>query len=100
VCTATCQLVKPNPNGALCFCRYAFFVWQYCNIEALVKELGIPSPFTPFTRSSMWTPDGLQVTLLSSQADHVAWPHMLGGKAENSLVLSSMVATTCNRPTC
>jgi hypothetical protein len=34
---------------------------QYCNIEALVKELGIPSPFTPFTRSSFWTPEGLQV---------------------------------------
>lgn len=34
---------------------------QYANIEALVKELGIPSPFTPFTRSSFYTPDGLQV---------------------------------------
>jgi hypothetical protein len=46
---------------------------QYCNIEALVKELGIPSPFTPFTSSSFWTPDGLQV----STAQHsTAWHSM------------------------
>ncbi|WIA19763.1 hypothetical protein OEZ85_005677 [Tetradesmus obliquus] len=46
------QLVEPGIKG---------FWYQYSNIEALVSELGIPSPFTPFTRSSFWSPDGLQV---------------------------------------
>uniref|UniRef100_A0A383VMW8 Amine oxidase domain-containing protein n=1 Tax=Tetradesmus obliquus TaxID=3088 RepID=A0A383VMW8_TETOB len=46
------QLVEPGIKG---------FWYQYANIEALVAELGIPSPFTPFTRSSFWSPDGLQV---------------------------------------
>ena len=32
---------------------------QYPNLFALVKELGIPNPFTPFTTSGFWTPDGL-----------------------------------------
>lgn len=44
---------------AVCWCVAPL---QYANIEALVRELGIPSPFTPFTRSSFWTPDGLQVS--------------------------------------
>ncbi len=36
---------------------------QYANIEALVeKELRIsPSPFTPWTSSSFYSPQGLQV---------------------------------------
>jgi hypothetical protein len=32
---------------------------QYPNLFALVKELGIPNPFTPFTPSGFWTPEGL-----------------------------------------
>ena len=35
---------------------------QYPNIFALVKELGIPDPFTPFTTSGFWTRDGLSVS--------------------------------------
>jgi hypothetical protein len=37
------------------------FWYQYANIEALVRELGIPDPFTDWTTSSFYTPGGLQV---------------------------------------
>ncbi|KAK9823485.1 hypothetical protein WJX72_003089 [[Myrmecia] bisecta] len=37
------------------------FWYQYRNIEALVAALGIPNPFTDWTRSSFFAPDGLQV---------------------------------------
>ena len=37
------------------------FWYQYSNINALVGELGIDNPFTEWTRSSFWAPDGLQV---------------------------------------
>ncbi|KAL3146106.1 hypothetical protein ABBQ38_015455 [Trebouxia sp. C0009 RCD-2024] len=37
------------------------FWYQYSNINALVAELGIEDPFTQWTRSSFWAPDGLQV---------------------------------------
>ena len=32
---------------------------QYHNIFALVRELGIPSPFTDWTTSGFWSPEGL-----------------------------------------
>jgi hypothetical protein len=32
---------------------------QYPNLFSLVKELGIPNPFTPFTTSGFWSPEGL-----------------------------------------
>lgn len=35
---------------------------QYPNIFDLVKELGIESPFTPFTTSGFWTPEGLSTS--------------------------------------
>lgn len=41
---------------------------QYANIQALVAELGIPDPFTPFTRSRFWSPQGLVVSTASSTA--------------------------------
>ncbi|MCO5601895.1 hypothetical protein L7F22_056021 [Adiantum nelumboides] len=37
------------------------FWWQYGNIYELVKELGIPWPFTDWTRSTFYSPDGMQV---------------------------------------
>ena len=43
----------------LCVC--CRFWYQYSNISALVDELGIDTPFTEWTRSSFWAPDGLQV---------------------------------------
>ncbi|KAF8062940.1 hypothetical protein HT031_003779 [Scenedesmus sp. PABB004] len=47
------RVVEPGIKG---------FWYQYANIEALVAELGIaPSPFTPWTRSSFWSPAGLEV---------------------------------------
>eukprot|EP00775_Hariotina_reticulata_P005159 gene5159-5397_t len=46
------QVVEPGIKG---------FWYQYANIDALVADLGIPSPFTPFTSSAFWSPDGLQV---------------------------------------
>ena len=42
------------------------FWYQYRNIDALVRELGIPNPFTPWTRSSFWSPAGLQVCAVYS----------------------------------
>ena len=36
------------------------FWYQYSNINALVAALGIEDPFTKWTRSSFWAPDGLQ----------------------------------------
>jgi hypothetical protein len=38
------------------------FWYQYPNIFALVKELCIPNPFTPFTTSGFWTREGLSVS--------------------------------------
>lgn len=35
------------------------FWYQYKNIFRLVDELGIDKPFTAFTRSGFWAPDGL-----------------------------------------
>ena len=35
---------------------------QYPNIFALVKQLGIPNPFTPFTTSAFWSREGLTTT--------------------------------------
>ncbi|KAI5076274.1 hypothetical protein GOP47_0008339 [Adiantum capillus-veneris] len=35
--------------------------WQYGNIYELVKELGIPWPFTDWTRSTFYSPSGIQV---------------------------------------
>ena len=35
---------------------------QYPNIFDLVKELDIENPFTPFTTSGFWTPDGLSTS--------------------------------------
>ena len=32
---------------------------QYHNIFSLVRELGIENPFTEFTRSGFWCPEGL-----------------------------------------
>lgn len=47
------------------------FWYQYSNINALVEELGIDDPFTDWTRSSFWTPDGLQV--LPQMSHIVMW---------------------------
>lgn len=35
---------------------------QYPNIYDLVKELDIENPFTPFTTSGFWTPEGLSTS--------------------------------------
>lgn len=50
---------------------------QYPNIFGLVKELGIPNPFTPFTTSGFWTRDGLSVSapVFSEQQQ---WPALIG----------------------
>lgn len=37
------------------------FWWQYHNINALVSELNLPQPFTEWTRSSFYSPYGLDV---------------------------------------
>lgn len=37
------------------------FWWQYNNIYELVRELGIQEPFTDWTRSTFYSPDGIQV---------------------------------------
>ncbi|KAJ7538182.1 hypothetical protein O6H91_11G037300 [Diphasiastrum complanatum] len=37
------------------------FWWQYHNIFQLVKELSIPSPFTDWTKSSFYSPEGIDV---------------------------------------
>lgn len=50
--TSKGQVVEPGIKG---------FWYQYANIESLVKKLGI-DPFTEWTRSSFWAPDGLQVS--------------------------------------
>jgi hypothetical protein len=48
------------------------FWYPYRNIDALVESLSIESPFTPYTRSSFWTPSGLQVrAAVTGQADPV-----------------------------
>jgi hypothetical protein len=50
------EVVEPGIKG---------FWWGYSNIVSLVEEelnlTGSSSPFTPFTRSSFWSPEGLQV---------------------------------------
>ena len=35
------------------------FLVQYHNIFALIRELGIPWPFTDWTTSGFWSPRGL-----------------------------------------
>ena len=52
-------------STVLCVC--CRFWYQYSNINALVGELGIDNPFTKWTRSSFWAPDGLQVMLYLSE---------------------------------
>jgi len=54
-----------TPSTKLCVC--CRFWYQYSNINALVGELGIDNPFTEWTRSSFWAPDGLQVMLYLSE---------------------------------
>lgn len=50
---------------------------QYPNIYDLVKELEIESPFTPFTTSGFWTPEGLSTSApVFSQEDQL--PALLG----------------------
>jgi hypothetical protein len=39
---------------------------QYHNIFALVKELGIPNPFTRWTPSGFWSPTGLTTQVHTS----------------------------------
>lgn len=47
--------------GGVCAWLRAGFWYGYNNMSALVEqELGL-APFTPFTSSSFWAPDGLQV---------------------------------------
>lgn len=94
MCANTCQLVNPHLNDALCFCCWALCACQYCNIEALVKELGIPSPFTPFTRSSMWTPDGLQVICTAVRLTMSPGHTCLAARQRGPQLLSSLAATT------
>jgi hypothetical protein len=50
---------------------------QYPNIFGLVKELGIPNPFTPFTTSGFWTPDGLSVSAPVFSEERL-WPALIG----------------------
>ena len=45
---------------------YYRFWYQYSNINALVEALELENPFTEWTRSSFWAPDGLQVFLISA----------------------------------
>lgn len=69
------HVVSISTSTAFPCCVFVFVTSQYCNIEALVKELGIPSPFTPFTSSSFWTPDGLQVGAAHSLRQHSMAQH-------------------------
>lgn len=50
-----------TPGGRSVEAGIKGFWYQYSNINALVDELGIDTPFTEWTRSSFWAPDGLQV---------------------------------------
>ncbi|KAA6416615.1 MAG: hypothetical protein FRX49_11820 [Trebouxia sp. A1-2] len=50
-----------TPGGRSVEAGIKGFWYQYSNINALVGELGIDNPFTDWTRSSFWAPDGLQV---------------------------------------
>ncbi|DBA90704.1 TPA: hypothetical protein ACH3X1_003920 [Trebouxia sp. C0004] len=50
-----------TPGGRSVEAGIKGFWYQYSNINALVGELGIDNPFTEWTRSSFWDPDGLQV---------------------------------------
>ncbi len=56
-----------TPSTKLCVC--CRFWYQYSNINALVGELGIDNPFTEWTRSSFWAPDGLQAMPYLSEHD-------------------------------
>eukprot|EP00210_Caulerpa_lentillifera_P001559 g1497.t1 len=48
-----------TPQGRSIEAGMKGFWYQYHNIFALVKELGIDNPFTEFTRSGFWCPEGL-----------------------------------------
>lgn len=50
-----------TPGGRSVEAGIKGFWYQYSNINALVDALGIEDPFTDWTRSSFWAPDGLQV---------------------------------------
>ena len=52
-------------SAALLLCDTSADAWcavrQYHNIFALVRELGIPWPFTPWSQSGFWSPRGLAI---------------------------------------
>eukprot|EP00892_Ulva_mutabilis_P003924 jgi/Ulvmu1/1903/UM012_0062.1 len=53
------------------------FWYHYPNIYDLVKELEIENPFTPFTTSGFWTPEGLSTSApVFSQEDQL--PALIG----------------------
>jgi len=89
---SACTPRDGTPGIILCAC--CRFWYQYSNINALVGELGIDNPFTEWTRSSFWAPDGLQVMpylfehvalqlfALDASRSHVSvWYHLLYSNA-------------------
>ncbi|CAL8469873.1 g9415 [Coccomyxa elongata] len=48
-----------TPQGRAVEAGIKGFWYQYHNIFALVRELGIPWPFTDWTTSGFWSPEGL-----------------------------------------
>jgi hypothetical protein len=54
---------------------------QYHNIFALVKELGIPNPFTRWTPSGFWSPTGL-----TTQVHHHVHPLRIGVTTDCALL--------------
>ena len=60
-----CSAIKFTPRRDTCtmFCRY-----QYANIFALVRELGLRDVFTRFTPSGFWSPSGLTTQVITTSA--------------------------------
>lgn len=58
-----------TPQGRAVEAGVKGFWWQYKNIFALVRELGIKNPFTKFETSGFWSRDGLitQAPVFSEQ---------------------------------
>ena len=68
---------------------------QYHNIFALVRELGIPWPFTDWTTSGFWSPEGLttEAPIFSRRPQ---LPTMLG-QFVHTLPLFRYLAPSCGR---
>ena len=60
------------------------FWYEYHNIFALVRDLGIPWPFTPWSRSGFWGPRGLSIEVRGQHCAAVLLKRMATDRAPYS----------------